>query len=57
MSETTHLMDFNPLVMTPSAEYERLARIHERQRRGRKEELYSYYTKKHKGCNNRNTNL
>ena len=50
MSDTDNLKAFNDLVMKPSAEYERLAKIHDRQRRERKEELYSYHTKKHKVC-------
>lgn len=50
MGDTAKLMDFDALVMIPSAEYERLARIRERQRRERKEELYSPRAKKQKGC-------
>ena len=50
MNETANLKDFNALVMMSSAEYDRLAKIRERQRRERKEEIYSYCTKKHKGC-------
>ena len=50
MSDTANLMDFNALVMMPSVEYERLAKIRERKRRERKEELYSCRAKKHKGC-------
>jgi hypothetical protein len=50
MSETTSLMEFNALVMMPGADYQRLAEMRERQRRERKEELYSYHTKKYKDC-------
>ena len=50
MSGTANLIDFNALVMMPSAEYERLAKLRERQRRERKEKLYSCRTKKQKGC-------
>jgi len=50
MSGTANLMDFNALVMMPSSEYERLAKIRERQRRERKKALYTYCTNKHKGC-------
>jgi hypothetical protein len=46
MDDTTNLTDFNVLVMMPNTEYERLAKMRERQRRERKEELYSYCTKK-----------
>ena len=46
MSDTADLMDFNALVMMPSAEYERLARKREHQRRERKKELYSYHAKR-----------
>lgn len=46
MGDTNNIMDFNALVIIPNAEYERLARIRERQRRERKAKLYSYYTKK-----------
>jgi len=48
MSDTADLMDFNALVMMPSAEYERLARKREHQRRERKKDLYSYRAKKQK---------
>ncbi len=48
MNETGNLMEFDALVMMSSAEYDRLAKIRERQRRERKEELYSYCTKKQK---------
>jgi len=51
MSDAANVMDFNALAMVPGAEYKRLARIRERQRRQRKEELYSPRAKKHKGCN------
>jgi len=51
MSDATNVMDLKALAMLPSAEYERLARIRERQRRERKEELYSPRAKKHKGYN------
>lgn len=50
MSDTDNLKDFNALVIKPGTEYERLAKISERQRRERKEELYSHHTKKHKVC-------
>lgn len=50
MSDTAKLMDFDALVMIPRAEYEHLARIRERQRRERKQELYSPRAKKQKGC-------
>ncbi len=50
MSDTDNLMHFNALVMIPNAEYERLARMRERQRRERIEELYSHCTKGNKGC-------
>jgi hypothetical protein len=46
MSVINHWDTLNYLVMKPGDEYERLARIRERQRRQRKEELYSYHTKK-----------
>jgi hypothetical protein len=49
MSEAANVMEFDALVMIPGAEYKRLARIRERQRRKRKEELYSVCAKKHKG--------
>jgi hypothetical protein len=49
MSDAANVMDFDALAMIPGAEYKRLARIRERQRRERKEELYSVRTKKHKG--------
>ena len=52
MSDRASVMDFDALVMISSAEYEHLARIRERQRRERKEELYSPRAKKHKGCKN-----
>jgi hypothetical protein len=48
MSDAANVRDFDALVMIPGAEYERLARIRERQRRKRKEELYSVRAKKHK---------
>ena len=46
MSETANLAGFDALVMVPSAEYERLARVRERQRRERKQYLYTYCTNK-----------
>ena len=49
MSDAANVMDFDALVMIPGAEYERLARMRERQRRKRKEELYSVRANKHKG--------
>ena len=49
MNETGNQVDFNVLVMMSSAEYDRLAKMRERQRRERKEELYSPCVKKHKG--------
>ena len=48
MSDTANVTEFDALVMLPGAEYERLARIRERQRRKRKEELYLTRAKKHK---------
>ena len=44
MSEIEYLKEFNGLVEKPkySVEKERLAKIRERQRRERKEKLYSY---------------
>ena len=51
MSDTANVLDLKALAMVPGAEYKRLARIRERQRRERKEELYSPRAKKHKGCN------
>ena len=48
MSDAANVMDFDALVMMPGAEYERIARIREQQRRKRKEKLYSVCTKKHK---------
>ena len=48
MSDTANVMDFDAMVMIPAAEYERVARMRERQRRKRKEELYSVCVKKHK---------
>ena len=48
MSDTANVMDFDAMVMLPAAEYERLARIRERQRRKRKAELYSVCTNKDK---------
>jgi len=51
MSDAANVMDFKALAMLPGAEYKRLARIRERQRRERKEELYSPRAKKHKGYN------
>ena len=48
MSDTANVRDFDALVMLPGAEYERLARIRERQRRKRKEELYLTRANKHK---------
>ena len=51
MSDAANVMDLKALAMLPGAEYKRLARIRERQRRERKEELYSPRAKKHKGRN------
>ena len=51
MSNAADVMDFNVLAMVPGAEYERLARLRQRQRRQRKEELYSPRARKHKGSN------
>jgi hypothetical protein len=48
MNETGNVVDFDALVMMPDAEYQRLARIRERQRRQRKEVLYSYSMNKSK---------
>jgi hypothetical protein len=48
MSDTANIRDFDALVMIPGAEYERLARIREHQKRKRKVELYSVCAKKHK---------
>ena len=50
MSDTADMVEFDALVMLPGSEYERLARIRERQRRKRKEELYLTRANKHKGC-------
>jgi hypothetical protein len=50
MSNTNNLKDFNALAIKPGTEYKRLAKISERQKRERKEELYSYHTKKYKVC-------
>ena len=47
MNETRNFMDYSVLAMPPRAEYERLAKIRERQRRERKVELYSYNAKKY----------
>jgi len=49
MSDTENLKAFYGLVMKPKlgAEEERLAKIRERQRRERKEKLYSYPSKRH----------
>ena len=41
MSNAANVMDFKVLALLPGAEYERLARIRERQRRDRKMKLYS----------------
>ena len=49
MRDAANVMEFNVLAMVPGAEYERIARIRERQRRERKLELYSPRVKKHKG--------
>jgi len=49
MRDAENVLDFDALVMIPGAEYERKARIRERQRRKRKEELYTVRAKKHKG--------
>ena len=51
MSNAADVMDLKALAMLPSAEYQRLARIRERQKRERKEELYSRRVTKHKGYN------
>ena len=48
MRDAENLMEFNVLAMLPGAEYERIARLRERQRRERKLELYSPHVKKHK---------
>ena len=48
MNEAANVMDLKALAMLPDAEYERLARLRERQRRERKEALYSPVTRKHK---------
>lgn len=48
MSDAANVMDFKVLAMLPGAEYERIARIRERQRRERKMKLYSPLVKKHK---------
>ena len=48
MSDAANITDFNVLAMVPGTEYERIARIRERQKRKRKEELYSVCAKKHK---------
>lgn len=42
MSDINNLKASNRLALKPSTEYERLAKISERQRRERKEKLYSY---------------
>jgi|GEM_PF-2591855 len=47
MSDAANAMEFDALVMIPGAEYERIARLRERQRRKRKEALYSVCAKKH----------
>ena len=49
MSEAAIVKEFDALVLIPAAEYERIARIREHQRRKSKEELYSVRAKKHKG--------
>lgn len=49
MNDAANVMDLNALAMLPDAEYERLARRRERQRRERKEALYSPRARKHKG--------
>ena len=49
MSDTANVMDFKVLAMLPGAEYDRLARLRERQRRERKMKLYSSRVKKRKG--------
>ena len=49
MRDAENVLDFDALVMIPGAEYERIARIRERQRRKRKDELYTVRVKKHKG--------
>ena len=51
MSDAANVLDIKALAMLPGAEYKRLARIRERQRRERKEALYSPRAKKHKGYN------
>jgi hypothetical protein len=48
MSDATNLMEFNVLAMLPGAEYERVARLRERQRRERKMKLYSNRVKMRK---------
>ena len=48
MNDAANAMDLNALAMLPSAEYERLARLRERQKRERKEALYSPGARKHK---------
>ena len=42
MSETDNLKALNDSVIKPSTKYQRLAKIRERQRRERKEQLYSF---------------
>ena len=51
MSDAANVRDLKALAMVPGAEYKRLARMRERQRRERKEELYSPRAKKHEDCN------
>jgi hypothetical protein len=55
MSDPDNLKAINDLVMQPSAEYERLAKIRERQRRERKDELYSYHPRCDQDTNKRDT--
>ena len=49
MSNAADVMDFKVLALLPGAEYERLARLRERQRRERKMKLYSPRVKKRTG--------
>ena len=48
MSTTANVMDYRVLALLPGAEYERIARLRERQRRERKMKLYSPRVKNHK---------
>ncbi len=47
MSDTDNLKVFNDLETKSSAKYEQLAKIRERQRRERKDELHSYRPRNH----------